>query len=181
VHFLLCGAGIERGNPAIAHRVDELGLNGRCHLLGPRRDMPAIHASLDVATSSSISEAFPLVLGEAMSCCVPCVATNVGDSALILGDTGRIVPARDPAALAAAWAALLSLKPQARHDLGQAARRRVVELFDLSAVTRRYETVYDQVISGKQAQQKQTPDAPVQSKSPKNRAIDRRAVAVASA
>jgi glycosyltransferase involved in cell wall biosynthesis len=149
VHFLLCGAGIERGNPAIVNRVEELGLKDRCHLLGPRRDMLTIHASLDVATSSSISEAFPLVLGEAMSCCVPCVATDVGDSALILGDTGRIVPPRDPAALAAGWAAMLSLKPQARHDLGMAARRRVVELFDLTAVTRRYEAVYDEVLSGK--------------------------------
>jgi glycosyltransferase involved in cell wall biosynthesis len=107
------------------------------------------------------------------------VATDVGDSALILGETGRIVPPRDPAALAAGWAALLSLKPQARHDLGQAARRRVVELFDLSAVTRRYEALYDEVLARKPAQQKQALDAPVQTESCEKRKVDRRAVAVA--
>lgn len=142
-HFLLCGAGVDRSNIAIMSQVDQLGLAGRCHLLGPRRDMPRIQASLDVATSSSISEAFPLVLGEAMACGVPCVATDVGDSALILGNTGKIVPPRDPAALAAGWAALLSMDPTARTQLGLASRRRVCELFNLNAVTRRYEAVYD--------------------------------------
>ena len=116
-------------------------------MLGPRRDMPRIHASLDLATSSSISEAFPLVLGEAMACGVPCVATDVGDSALIVGTTGKIVPSRDPAALAAGWAELLCLDAAARANLGIAARRRVVESFDLTAVTRRYESVYEAVVS----------------------------------
>ena len=119
---------------------------------------------------------------QAMSCCVPCVATDVGDSALILGETGRIVPPRDPAALAAGWAALLSLKPQARHDLGQAARRRVVELFDLSAVTRRYEALYDEMLAGKPAPQKQhTPAPPVDAKSSEKQRVDHTAVAVATA
>ncbi len=147
VHFLLCGFGVDRNNSAVTNQVGSLGLTGRCHLLDPRRDMPRIHASLDLATSSSISEAFPLVLGEAMACGVPCVATNVGDSALILGETGRIVPPRYPAALAGGWAALLSMDRAARADLGLTARRRIVERFDLTAVTRRYEAVYDQLAS----------------------------------
>jgi glycosyltransferase involved in cell wall biosynthesis len=145
VHFLLCGAGVERGNPALANLVDQLDLTARCHLLGARGDMPRIHASLDVATSSSITEAFPLVLGEAMACGVPCVATDVGDSALIVGETGTVVPSRDPAALSAAWAAMLGLGMVTRTELGLAARRRVIEHFDLAAVTRRYEAVYDEV------------------------------------
>jgi glycosyltransferase involved in cell wall biosynthesis len=145
VHFLLCGAGVERGNPALANFVDQLDLIARCHLLSARRDMPRIHASLDVATSSSITEAFPLVLGEAMACGVPCVATDVGDSALIVGETGTVVPSRDPAALSAAWAAMLGLGMVTRTELGLAARRRVIEHFDLAAVTRRYEAVYDEV------------------------------------
>jgi glycosyltransferase involved in cell wall biosynthesis len=147
VHFLLCGAGVDAANDALMRPIEQLGLRSRCHLLGPRRDMPRIHASLDLATSSSISEAFPLVLGEAMACGVPCVATDVGDSALIIGETGKIVPPRDPAALAAGWAELLSIDSAARTDLGLAARRRVVERFDLTAVTQRYEAVYDDVLS----------------------------------
>ncbi|MGB7161541.1 MAG: glycosyltransferase [Tepidisphaeraceae bacterium] len=145
VHFLLCGANVDRENQALASEIAALGLSSRCHLIGPRRDMPRIHASLDLATSSSVSEAFPLVLGEAMSCGVPCVATDAGDSAHIVGDTGRIVPPSDPGALARGWEDLLTLGAEARLSLGLAARRRIVELFDLTAVTRRYEAVYDEV------------------------------------
>jgi glycosyltransferase involved in cell wall biosynthesis len=146
VRFLLCGDRVDRGNTALAGRVDELGLAPRCHLLGPRRDVARIYAALDVATSASISEAFPLVLGEAMACGVPCVATDVGDSALIVGPAGRIVPARNPDALAAAWAELLDLDPAARARLGAAGRDRVRDLFDLRSVTRRYEALYDDLL-----------------------------------
>jgi glycosyltransferase involved in cell wall biosynthesis len=163
VHFLLCGAGVDSNNSAITGQINQLGIAAHCHLLGPRRDMPRIHASLDICTSSSISEAFPLVLGEAMACGVPCVATDVGDSALILGDTGKVVPPRDPAALAAGWAALLSIGAAARAELGIAARRRVIELFDLTSVTRRYEAIYDSVISSQHTatdgHMMQSPDA----------------------
>lgn len=145
VHFLLCGSGVDYANPALASQIIKLGLGDRCHLLGRRRDVPRIHAALDLLTSSSISEAFPLVLGEAMSCGVPCVATDVGDSALIVGNTGRIVAPRNPARLADAWSELLQLAPEQRAALGAAARQRIREHFDLDAVTRRYHEVYDQL------------------------------------
>lgn len=146
-HFLLCGEGVDANNGAITELIDTLGLAGRCHLLGPRRDIPRIQASLDIATSSSISEAFPLVVGEAMACATPCVVTDVGDSALMVGDTGRIVPSRDPEALAQGWFELLSLPRDERVRLGEAARRRTLERFDLTAVTRRYEELYENLLS----------------------------------
>jgi glycosyltransferase involved in cell wall biosynthesis len=144
-HFVLCGANVDATNAALTKQIHELGLAERCHLLGPRRDIPRIQAALDLATSSSISEAFPLVLGEAMACAVPCVATHVGDCAWIIGQTGRIVPPRDPQALADAWADLLRMTPQARADLGRAARERVRESFGIDQVTRRYETLYERI------------------------------------
>lgn len=140
--FLLCGTKVDAGNAELTGQIAALGLTAHCRLLGTRRDMPRVYAALDVAASSSISEAFPLTLGEAMACGVPAAATNVGDSALIVGPTGRIVPPRDPAALAAAWADLLALPRAAREQLGADARRRVVELFDLGSVTRQYESLY---------------------------------------
>jgi glycosyltransferase involved in cell wall biosynthesis len=140
--FLLCGNRVDAGNAELVEQIASLGLAEHVHLLGPRRDVQRIYAALDVLAQSSISEAFPLVLGEAMASGVPCAATDVGDSALIVGDTGRIVPPRNPEALAGAWADLLAIGTTGRQALGRAARQRVVERFDLGAVTRRYEDLY---------------------------------------
>jgi glycosyltransferase involved in cell wall biosynthesis len=92
VRFLLCGDRVDPHNEALTSLIARLGLTGLCHLLGPRRDVARIYASLDVAASSSLSEAFPLAVGEAMACGVPCTVTDVGDSARIVGATGRVVP-----------------------------------------------------------------------------------------
>jgi glycosyltransferase involved in cell wall biosynthesis len=140
--FLLCGNRVDAGNAELVEQVASLGLVEHVRLLGPRRDVQRIYAALDVLAQSSISEAFPLVLGEAMASGVPCAATDVGDSALIVGDTGRIVPPRNPDALAGAWAELLAIGPAGRRVLGLAARQRVLERFDLGAVARRYEDLY---------------------------------------
>lgn len=144
-HFLLCGNRVDQENVALTGKIAELGLQERCHLLGRRQDVARIHAALDLSTSSSVSEAFPLVLGESMACGVPCVATDVGDSARIVGDTGRIVPPRDSRALAGAWLELLQMPTTARRCLGKRARKRVQELFELDAVTRRYEATYEEL------------------------------------
>jgi glycosyltransferase involved in cell wall biosynthesis len=94
--------------------------------------MPAVYSAFDVACSSSAwGEGFSNVLGEAMACGVPCVATGVGDSALIVGDTGRVIPPGRPEELAAACAELLSQPAAQRKQLGAAARDRVVREFSL--------------------------------------------------
>ena len=139
--FVLVGRGIEPGNPALAAALGE-PLAGRTHLLGARDDVPRIMASLDLGCLSSISESFPNVLGEAMACGVPCVATDVGDSAWILGETGRVAPPRDPAALAAALEVVLDGGPPLWCRLGNAARQRVEETFSLPVIARRYRDVY---------------------------------------
>src|SRR5690606_2510752 len=118
--FVLIGNDCDAGNPELVGLVREAGVGDRMHLLGRRTDIPRLTAALDVATSSSsFGEAFPNILGEAMACAVPCVTTDVGDSADIVGDTGRVVPPRDPDALAAALAEILSMPPQARAALGR--------------------------------------------------------------
>jgi glycosyltransferase involved in cell wall biosynthesis len=83
-----------------------------------------------------------------MACATPFVVTDVGDSALIVGDTGKVVAPRDPVALAAAWRALLDAGPDGRRCLGMAARRRVRQHFDLSAIVERYQTIYAQLAGG---------------------------------
>ncbi len=145
VHFVLCGTRVTHDNAELTSLIASLGLTGRCHLLGQRQDVARLHAAVDVVASSSVSEAFPLVLGEAMACGTPCAATDVGDSRVIVGDAGKIVPARDPRALGAAIGELLALSPQARLALSARCRQRVRDRFDLGVITGRYEEVYRKV------------------------------------
>jgi len=146
VHFLLAGEGVETINPAIAAWMAEAGIGSVTHLLGLREDISRLTAALDIASSSSWGEAFPNVVGEAMACGVPCVVTDVGDSAYIVGDTGRVVPSGDPRALADTCAELLALPESERRALGERARARVKENFELGSVVKRYEAFYDELV-----------------------------------
>jgi glycosyltransferase involved in cell wall biosynthesis len=142
-HFLLCGDGVNWENNLLAQRIDAAGLRSYSHLLGRRQDIPWLVAALDIAcSSSSFGEGFPNVIGEAMACGVPCVVTDVGDSALIVGDTGKVVLPRDPAALASAWRDLIDQGETMRLRLGEAARSRIKKNFDLQSIARRYENLY---------------------------------------
>jgi glycosyltransferase involved in cell wall biosynthesis len=142
-HYLLCGDGIDAKNEALAGLIAAEQMQPYVHLLGRRQDVPRLSAALDVAASSSaFGEAFPNVLGEAMACGVPCVATEVGESPIIVGDTGKIVPIRDPQSLADALREVLTLCPEEKRQLGAAARRRVEENFNLPDIVARYEHLY---------------------------------------
>jgi glycosyltransferase involved in cell wall biosynthesis len=105
--------------------------------------MTSVYSALDIATlSSAFGEGCPNVLGEAMSCGVPCVATDCGDAADIIGSTGLVVALRNPEALAAAWERLISLGSDARRALGAKARDRVIASYDLRAIIARYDALY---------------------------------------
>jgi glycosyltransferase involved in cell wall biosynthesis len=143
VHLVLAGRGVDRDNPVLAERASTLGLAGRVHALGERRDVPALFAAFDVAVSpSACLEGFPNAVGEAMACGTPCVVTDVGDSAWLVADTGRVAPPRDVPALAAALDAMLALRPEARARLGADARARVAEHFSLARVVAQYHDLY---------------------------------------
>jgi glycosyltransferase involved in cell wall biosynthesis len=144
VHFVLCGEGMVADNPKLAAEV-AAGLQGRCHLLGLLREMPLFYAGLDIAANSSLSEAFPLAVGEAMACGVPCVVTEVGDSPAIVGETGRVVPPREPELMASAWRELIDAGAEARRIAGDAARQRVVTHFSVTQFAQRYQSLYRNV------------------------------------
>jgi glycosyltransferase involved in cell wall biosynthesis len=145
-HFLLCGGGISWENDALSGWIDSAGIRANCHLLGRRDDIPHVMAGLDINTLSSIGEAFPNVLGEAMACGVPCVTTDVGDAAEIVGDTGIVVPPRDAHALAEGWERMINLSTQERHELGQRARARIQTHYQIGEVVQRYQQLYRQLI-----------------------------------
>lgn len=147
VHFVLVGTEVDLKNQALYSLVNELELLKKVHLLGERQDISRLTAALDIASSSSAyGEGSPLILGEAMSAGVPCVVTDVGDSAWMVGDTGAIVPPRNPIALADAWKELISLGSTGREALGKAARTRAIENFGLDSIVARYEALYETAI-----------------------------------
>lgn len=145
VRFVLVGRGVDSANATLMQQIQDAGLNGRCHLLGERDDAVRIMAALDLAVSASYSEGFPNAIGEAMACGVPCVVTEVGDSAFLVGDTGMIVPPRNPEAMAGGCAKLLDMPAAERASLGNAARRRIEQFFSLDVVTERYQRIYEEL------------------------------------
>jgi len=147
VCFVLVGKGMDEGNNDIKEMIQKNGLGGRRIFHGERVDAPDIFPAFDINTlSSSFGESFPNVLGEAMACGVPCVSTNVGDSAYIIGDTGKVVPSRNSEALAQAWFELLSIAPEQRSELGLKARKRIKRKFSISNVAQRYERLYLELV-----------------------------------
>lgn len=143
VLFLLAGSGIDRSNARLVRLIAGHELEGNFVLLGEVRDTENLYPAMDVcALSSSWGEAFPNVLGEAMASGVPCVATDVGEAPMILGDTGTTVPSRDSAALAEAISRMLGLDDAARRQLGERARERIARLFSLDAVCDAYLSQY---------------------------------------
>ncbi|MBX3046474.1 MAG: glycosyltransferase [Anaerolineales bacterium] len=145
VRFVLAGKEIDWSNPELVSRIEFHGLRDRFHLLGERSDINRLLSSLAIYTLSSRSEGFPLTIGEAMAMAVPSVATNVGDVAELIADTGLLVPSGNPQALAEAWGKLLSIQSSERLAMGQAARERIRQHFSLEAMVARYNSVYEEI------------------------------------
>ena len=141
-HFLLCGAEITRENKMLLQWIETSRLDACFHLLGQRNDIPLLTAALDIATLSSIGEAFPNVIGEAMACGIPCVATDAGDIAYIIGETGIIVSPSDSQALAKGWVQMIDLGYSGRRKLGAKARQRIQREFQIDKIVRQYESLY---------------------------------------
>lgn len=135
VRFLVCGEPQTISSAQVQQDINSLGLTDAVQLVELQSDIVPLNCSFDIATCSSITEAFPNVIGEAMSCGVPCVSTDVGDAAQIIGDTGRVVPAQAPQSFADALLELLNLPENQRRQLGATARQRVVDNFELTHST----------------------------------------------
>jgi glycosyltransferase involved in cell wall biosynthesis len=148
IMFVLAGRGVNSNNSVIGRLREQLGMREKTVLLDERRDIAQLMASLDIASSaSSWGEGFPNVVGEAMASGVPCVVTDVGDSASIVGNEGLVVPPGDPSALAHAWRTLIDIGRDGRRRLGIRARIRISREFSLDRIVRRYEQLYEDVMS----------------------------------
>ena len=150
VHFVLAGDGVGPGNEALTALIRKHDLTDCMSLLGPRDDVPRLMAALDLfCSSSAFGEGFSNTLGEAMASGVACVATNVGDTEVILGEGGLVVPARRPNELAQECIRMLQLEPEARAKIGRSATERVIDRFGISKSCEEYSQMYYRLVTNR--------------------------------
>jgi glycosyltransferase involved in cell wall biosynthesis len=151
VRFLLCGEDVSLEEPELRAMIEASGLGDRVHLLGEQRDIPAVYSAMDISCLTSRGgEGFPNAVAEAMACETPCVVTDVGDAALIAGETGRVVPIGEIDALTGAMMGLLALSPADRQTLGKRARQRIESNYTLDLMRSRYEAVYERLAGSRE-------------------------------
>jgi glycosyltransferase involved in cell wall biosynthesis len=134
---------MDEKNGELSAMIDEMGLHTRILLAGSQNDIPAVMNALDLHVLSSASEAFPNVVAEAMACGTPCVVTDVGDAALIVGPTGWVAPPQDSVQLAGRIEeARVALDGPGREEFSHRCRSRIVDNFDLRRMVDAYESVW---------------------------------------
>jgi glycosyltransferase involved in cell wall biosynthesis len=152
VRCVLVGPGMEAGNAGLNQLLERYALRSRVVLAGPRDDVCAVMNALDLHVLSSASEAFPNVVAEAMACGTPCVVTDIGDAAAIVGEHGWCVPPGDsPALCQAMQAAVTRLSSSDAESLRAACRARIVQKFSQESMAAAYATAWSDAIGSRGA------------------------------
>lgn len=145
VSFLIVGGGSLQAD--LEREAQQLGIADRVTFTGPRRDIPRLLAACDLTVLSSLKEGMSNTIMESMAAGKPIVATDVGGNAELIteGETGFLVPTRNPTALAAAIQQLLD-DPARAQRMGQQARTRITQLFSAASLAARTERLYDELV-----------------------------------
>ena len=145
-HFVIIGDGPLRTD--LANQAADLAVADHVTFLGPRSDMYGLLKGLDLYVQPSLWEGLPMVVMEAMAASKPVVATSVGGTAEVVidGETGLLVPPKNPEALANAISDMLGNPDRAR-AMGVAGRNRVAEHFTFQAAARKIENIYYELLS----------------------------------
>ena len=148
-YFVCVGDGPASYRKKLQARAQALGLGSRMQMAGEIADMRAVYNAFNIGTlSSAFGEGFPNVVGEAMACGTPVVATDIGDASVVVGPFGEIAPPNDPDALCAGWVRL-----RARVDidkgLPEAARAFIAANFSVDAMVCRTERALFALVSGR--------------------------------
>lgn len=147
VKFLLVGTDCDKDNKKLKDWLGKFGMQDRFVLLGERKDVPICLAVMDIFCQPSRNEGFPNALGEAMAMGLPCVATQVGDTAELVGDTAILVLPENEKALASGLSEALVLTNEQRKQMGKRTRERVMGAFSIEKVRDQFDAVYKEILS----------------------------------
>jgi glycosyltransferase involved in cell wall biosynthesis len=143
VRCLLAGNGMTQGNQLLTKAIARHGVADDVLLLGFRPDVPDLLNAIDLNVLPSLGgEGFPNSVGEAMACGTPCVVTDVGDAAMIVGDLGWVVPPKNSERLASAIEQAIEVLAHDGATLGAQCRERIAEHFGLAAMCQAFAEVW---------------------------------------
>jgi glycosyltransferase involved in cell wall biosynthesis len=143
IKFVMVGRGCDASNAELAGWLMASGVAGCTVLLGERGDVPVCLAAMDVFCLPSRAEGFPNVVGEAMAMRRPCVVTDVGDAASLVGDCGTVVAKESARSLADGLNKMLSLSGDERDAVGARARARIESNFSMVQTRLQFQAIYD--------------------------------------
>jgi glycosyltransferase involved in cell wall biosynthesis len=152
--FVLVGRDVEAPASGLAAEAAALGIAERVTLVGEVGEIVAVMSALDVLCLSSSAEAFPIVLGEALACGTPCVTTDVGDAARVVGPGGSIVPPRDSGSLARALSQMLQKSADERRAVAAAGRDHITRNFGLDRIAGEYMKIYETALAAHATRQR---------------------------
>jgi len=141
---LMVGNDVDSSNKELFDEVLSYGLQDYVHLLGERSDVSRLMVGLDVlVSSSSWGEGFPNVVMEAMSCGVVVIATDIGDSKVVVGDAGYVVSPNSPECIAEHLKRLIDSDHKMRQETSGFARKRILDKYDIKNIRAEYINLWD--------------------------------------
>lgn len=141
--MIMVGTKLDYENDELVSLIDTYNLSDNIILLGRRDDIPALLSAADVYVSSSLGESFSNAIGKAMACELMCIVTDVGDSKLMVGDTGKVVKAGDYMEISKE---LLNYLNHIVLDRNIDARNRVINNYEITKVSKLFEENFNMVI-----------------------------------
>lgn len=154
VKVVMVGRGLHKANVELMQCIKNTGYPDKFLLLDERKDIARCLSAIDIFCLPSRTEGFPNVVGEAMAAARPCVVTDVGDAALLVGDTGIVVAKEDSVALADGLGMLVAMSHQERRVLGEQARKRIDAEFTVDRARERFEAVYESILENEKGRQR---------------------------
>lgn len=145
VKFLMVGRGNEASNATLRGWIENVSLVDRFILVGQRTNVAHFLSAMDIFCLSSVNEAFPNVVVEAMAMKLPCVVTRAGDAAIILDDEDYVAPVKDSVALANVLLKMCHLGPVARRSIGERNAEKVRNRYSIDVIRQKYVEAYAEV------------------------------------